>query len=213
MNNIMIFNNLELGNKVRTIENDDGSISINAEDTAIGFGWIKTENKNGKQYTSVRWERMNSFINELDFRPQVGEGDFIPESLFYLLGMKASNKMAKEFQKWLAIEVIPQIRKTGLYVAEKYKKIIDKQQEQIKRLELCVGINDRYTKMYSRYIKNKLGIIRIDKDYEVIKNNVFSNFGVERWEQLSMIDSEKIFACIDKCVEIIDNYKQLRFAE
>ncbi|MDB2140041.1 hypothetical protein PMW04_20750 [Clostridium butyricum] len=61
--------------------------------------------------------------------------------------------------------------------------------------------------------KNTLGIIRIDKDYEVIKNNVFSNLAIEIWEQLSMIYSEKIFICIDTCVEIIDNYKESIFTE
>ena len=30
--------------------------------------------------------------------------------------MKASNKVAQEFQKWLAVEVIPSIRKTGGYI-------------------------------------------------------------------------------------------------
>ncbi|UDN60595.1 hypothetical protein [Clostridioides sp. ES-W-0016-02] len=46
--------NEELGVKVRTIKYEDGSIGINAEDTAIEFGWCKVENKNGKEYKSVR---------------------------------------------------------------------------------------------------------------------------------------------------------------
>lgn len=48
MNELQIFNNEELGLSVRTILNDDGSISVNAEDTAIGFGWCRTEVKNRK---------------------------------------------------------------------------------------------------------------------------------------------------------------------
>ena len=51
----------------------------------------------------------------------MGKEDYIPESVFYLLGMKASNKVAQEFQKWLAVEVIPQIRKTGGYTNTKSK--------------------------------------------------------------------------------------------
>lgn len=42
------FINQELNLKVRAIENEDGSISISAEDTAIGFGWY--EIKNNKVY-------------------------------------------------------------------------------------------------------------------------------------------------------------------
>lgn len=53
MNEMQIFKSDEVGT-VRVIENEDGSISINAEDTAIGFGWVRTQMKNGKEYTSVR---------------------------------------------------------------------------------------------------------------------------------------------------------------
>ena len=116
VNNVAIqeFENTELGFKVRCIKNDDGSISMNAEDTAIGFGWV--QEKNGKTY--VKWERVNGFCKEFGFSPQVGKDDFIPETLFYLLGMKASNEIARKFQMWLATEVIPSIRKHGAFIAD-----------------------------------------------------------------------------------------------
>lgn len=123
--NELIFNNQDLELKIRAIKNADGSISINAEDTAIGFGWTKTETKGNKKYTTIRWKRMNDFLNELGFRPQVGEGDYIPESVFYLLGMKAQNETALRFQNWLALDVIPSIRKTGSYSANKPQCIED----------------------------------------------------------------------------------------
>ena len=97
-NEIKVFSNKELGFSARTILNEDGSISINAEDTARGFGWTKTENKNGKEYTSIRWERMNGFSADFGFAHEWGKDDYIPESLFYRLGMKASNKAADKFQ-------------------------------------------------------------------------------------------------------------------
>lgn len=111
MNEIQIFSNKELEISARTIVNDDGSISVNAEDTAIGFGW--TQEKNGKTY--VRWETFHGYCKEIGFSQNVGKDDFIPESLFYRLGMKASNTKAEKFQNWLAMEVIPQIRQTGGY--------------------------------------------------------------------------------------------------
>lgn len=118
MNELKIFKNKELGLSVRTLPNPDGSISISAEDTAIGFGW--TQEKNGKIY--VKWERLNSFCREMGFSPQVGKDDYIPESLFYRLGMKASNPVAEKFQNWLAMDVIPSIRKTGSYEMPKKKQ-------------------------------------------------------------------------------------------
>lgn len=113
-NEIKVFSNKELGFSARTMLNEDGSISINAEDTAIGFGW--TQEKNGKTY--VKWERMNGYCAEFGFSPEVGKDDYVPESLFYRLGMKASNKVADKFQNWLAMEVIPSIRKHGMYAVD-----------------------------------------------------------------------------------------------
>lgn len=116
-NKIEIFKNEDLKLQVRAIQNEDGSISISAEDTAIGFGF--TQVKNRKTY--VRWETINGYCKELNFSQHVGKDDYIPESLFYMLGMKASNKVAQEFQKWLAVDVIPSIRKNGTYSIKEEK--------------------------------------------------------------------------------------------
>lgn len=97
MNELKIFDNPNLGLRVRTILNDDGSISVNAEDTAIGFGWTQIQSKNGKQYKSIRWETLNGYCTEFGFPNKLGKGYCIPESLFYRLGMKASNAAADKF--------------------------------------------------------------------------------------------------------------------
>lgn len=49
---------------------------------------------------------------------EVKKGDFIPESAVYKLAFKASNEVAEKFQDWLAIEVLPSIRKHGAYMTE-----------------------------------------------------------------------------------------------
>lgn len=123
MNNFKIFNNKEIGVSARTILNEDGSISVNAEDTAIGFGWTQTQTKNGKKYTSIRWETLTGYCKEFGFPNKLGKDDYIPESLFYRLGMKANNERAEKFQNWLAMEVIPQLRKTGTYSLNKNSDI------------------------------------------------------------------------------------------
>jgi len=115
---IQIFENEQMGFKVRTILNEDKSISMNAEDTAIGYGWCRTEIKNDKAYNSILWSRMNGYIKDLGFAHVCAKDDFIPESLFYLLGMKAGSESAMNYQKWLACEVIPSIRKHGAFIAD-----------------------------------------------------------------------------------------------
>lgn len=112
MNNLEVFKNEELGLSARMVTNPDGSISINAEDAARGLGWT-TVAKSGNEV--VRWARVNDYCKEFGFSQEVGKDDYIPESLFYRLGMKASNPAADKFQNWLAMEVIPSIRKNGCY--------------------------------------------------------------------------------------------------
>ena len=80
-----------------------------------GFGWT-TVAKSGN--VVVRWARLNEYCAEFGFSPLLGKDDYIPESLFYRLGMKASSKAADKFQNWLAMEVIPSIRKHGMYAVD-----------------------------------------------------------------------------------------------
>lgn len=145
MDELQIFNNEELGLSVRTILNNDGSISVNAEDTAIGFGW--TQEKNGAVY--VRWETLNGWCKTFGFPNSLGKDDYIPEPLFYRLGMKANNAVADKFQNWLAMEVIPSIRRTGGYqkpmTPEQMMRIqlgmIDKHEERLSKLENTMNID------------------------------------------------------------------------
>lgn len=122
-NEVQIFNNEELGLQARMIINSDKSISVNAEDTAIGFGWCRE--KNGKNY--IMWDRFNGFCEELGFPQKCGKDTFIPEGLYYLLGMKASNERAQKYQRWLAMEVLPALRKTGSYEMPEQK--VDKKEK------------------------------------------------------------------------------------
>jgi len=92
----------------------NGNIWLCAEDVAIGFGF--TQEKNGVTY--VKWERVNAYLKEFGFSPRVGKGSYIPESMVYRLGFKANNSVAVRFQTVLAEEVLPSIRKHGMYATE-----------------------------------------------------------------------------------------------
>lgn len=109
MNKLQIFKNDAF--EVRaTLE--DGTVLFDAETVAISLGI--TDTKNGRTY--VRWARINEYLGENS--PDVAKGDMIPEPMVYKLAFKASNETAEKFQDWLAIDVIPQIRKTGNYMPD-----------------------------------------------------------------------------------------------
>lgn len=84
------------------------------EAVARGLGF--TQEKNGVEY--VRWETIKSYLNEIGFSQLLGKEDFIPENIFYRLAMKAKNETAEKFQALVADEIIPSIRKHGIYATD-----------------------------------------------------------------------------------------------
>lgn len=134
------FKNLELDIEVRTRVNNKGEIEVNAEDTAKGFGWTVKQKVNGKEYTKVRWSRINEHCRSFGFVPEVVQGDYIPEWLFYMLGMKANNETARKFQLWLAKEVIPSIREEQYYVDDNISQDnLDKLEKELKKYKKRYG--------------------------------------------------------------------------
>lgn len=111
MNEILNINNVH-----GYLDKETGTAYLNAGDVARGFGFIQRQNKGGKEYVSIRWDRVNQYLHDFGFPPQVGENDFLPENMVYRLGFKASNEVAQKFQAVLADEVLPAIRKHGAYL-------------------------------------------------------------------------------------------------
>lgn len=90
----------------------DGVAYLKLETVARGLGFTQIA-KSGNEV--VRWERVNKYLDEIGV-PTCGDDGFIPENIFYRLAMKAKNKAAETFQKKIADEVIPSIRKYGTYM-------------------------------------------------------------------------------------------------
>lgn len=99
----------------------DGVAYLKLENVARGLGFTKTETKNDVEYETIRWSRVEEYLKEIAFRPQVGENlkdTYIPENVFYRLAMKAKNETAEKFQALVADEIIPSIRKHGIYATD-----------------------------------------------------------------------------------------------
>lgn len=92
----------------------DGVAYLNLEQVARGLGF--TQEKNGVEY--VRWETTQRYLSEIGFSQLVGKDVFIPENVFYRLAMKAKNEVAERFQTLVADEIIPSIRRNGIYATD-----------------------------------------------------------------------------------------------
>ncbi|MCI8285442.1 MAG: phage repressor protein/antirepressor Ant [Firmicutes bacterium] len=129
---------------------ENGTAYLKLETVARGLGFTQTQNKNGTEYTSVRWERVEQYLEEIGFPHKWGKDDFIPENIFYRLAMKAKNEIAEAFQAKVADEIIPSIRKHGGYIANQEnltpeqivanalivaQNIIDEKNKQIEKMQ------------------------------------------------------------------------------
>lgn len=97
-------------------EEEDGTVYLRLETVARGLGFTQIAHSGNEV---VRWERVDKYLKEITSVPTSGDDgkriEYIPESTFYRLAMKAKNEVAEKFQVFIAEEVIPSIRKTGSY--------------------------------------------------------------------------------------------------
>ena len=92
-----------------------GVVWLKLEDCARGLGI--TQNKGGVEY--VRWERVVEYLRQIKFSPHLGktrQNMYITESTFYRLAMRVDNPVAEAFQNKLAYDILPKIRKHGMYM-------------------------------------------------------------------------------------------------
>jgi prophage antirepressor-like protein len=95
------------------VKTENGETLFDVETVARSLGF--TETKNGKEY--VIWKRVNKHLKKYLSTP-VSKNDYISEPMVYKLAFKANNNLAEKFQDWLATEVLPQIRKHGMYATD-----------------------------------------------------------------------------------------------
>lgn len=152
MNQLQTFKN-ELFEVAAKIENDQ--ILFDAEHVAKSLGFKQI--KSNKEY--IRWETVNRYLNKY-LSQDVGKGDFIPEPLVYKLAFKASNEVAEQFQDWLAIEVIPTIRKTGQYGGP---KVLSEREQRIESLKLLIETSQRQDEMQKAINKHENKLLELNE--------------------------------------------------
>lgn len=201
----------------------DGMAYLKLEDVARGLGFTQTQNKNGVEYTSIRWETINRYLEEIGFPNKLGKDSYIPENIFYRLAMKAKNETAEKFQALVADEIIPSIRKTGSYMMPKLSKemqalfLLDdrtqKQEQRLTALEntMTVDYNQQRVlrKSISRSVICALGgenaPAYIDNH---VRSKVYSecNHDVQDWFRVNSVGNipRKRF---DEAVEYIQRWK------
>lgn len=184
---VSIMGNVVTIANIRGYISANGAVMLNAEDVARGWGF--TQFKNGVEY--VRWDRVNNYLSEFGFSPQVGKDNFLPENMVYRLGFKANNNAAQKFQSLLADEVLPAIRKHGAYVTPQtveqlladpdtmIKILMDLKQERASRLKAEQTIIENRPKViFAEAVESSDTSILVGELAKLIKQN-----GVELGEK------------------------------
>ena len=216
MNELMLFNNEEFG-EIRGVE-IEGKPYVVANDVAKLLGY-----KNISDAIS----RHCKYIVKYDIpHPQSNsktiEVNMIPEGDVYRLIIKSKLPSAQKFEEWVMDEVLPSLRKTGKYeiqtnnelpqllndmtqlikdIEDKIEKQniqINEQDKQIEEIKHLVGIRAKDVFDYGKIIKEHLGISKVNKDYNIIKEMFFYEVGVSKWEDLNY-SRENVKLLIDIC--------------
>jgi len=157
MNNIQIFSNEEFG-KVRIIDIDSKPYAV-ANDVALALGYKKPNN-------AINTHCKHATLFEgIDSLGKVNRYNVIPESDIYRLIMKSQLPEAEKFELWVFDDILPSIRKYGMYAKDELlnnpellldvaQKLID---EKNKVLQLETKIEEQKPKVeiYDEVINQK----------------------------------------------------------
>lgn len=92
------------------------------------------------------------------------------------------------------------------YYDEKLIAITDR----LDRAEKLIGLRSKTIFDYGKYIKNKMGITKANKDYENVKMVLFAELGVSKWEEIDY--SLEVIAKIDEVLEVMKLDNQMSLA-
>ena len=112
MNNLQVFNNSEFG-AVRTVE-QDGKVLFCGKDVAEALGYADTVNA---LKTHCKEDGV-SFHHLTDNLGRQQEAKFISEGNLYRLITHSKLPTAEKFERWVFDDVLPSIRKHGLYAID-----------------------------------------------------------------------------------------------
>ena len=180
----------------------DGTAYLKLDTVARGLGFIQTQNKNGSEYTSVRWERVEQYLGEMGFPHLWGKDDFIPENVFYRLAMKAKNETAERFQAFIADEIIPSIRRHGAYMTPETLEAAILNPDTL--IKLCTALKEEQDKRKALEAANSAltadnAVMKPKADYfdELVDRNLLTNFR-ETAKQLGIKEKEFIRFLMEK---------------
>lgn len=168
----------------------DGTAYLKLETVARGLGFTFIA-KSGNEV--VRWNTVYGYLKDLGVATSCNGAsyqddcpDFIPENIFYRLAMKAKNEAAEKFQAKVADEIIPSIRKHGIYATDNViDQILDNPDFGI---ELLTKLKEERAARVEAERKNAI-LMHVNKTYTMTE--IAKEIGMKSAIQLNKLLAEK----------------------
>lgn len=125
--------------------------------------------------------------------------------LFTAEYVQAFNKMEKFSQSNFSL---------GEFKGQVLTLVNDLFEEKMKDVKEYYKIKSKSKVDISTYIKKRLGILRVDDEYEQVKARVFLLLGITKWEDLDLDSYNKILPVIDESIRVVKAerpYEQMSF--
>ncbi len=101
------------------------------------------------------------------------------------------------------------IKATALEISNaNLNNLLSNLQQTLEDCKSYYKINCATKYQYSEYIKKRLGIARVNKEYEQIKARLFTILGVQKWEDISHYDKSNIVSLIDESIKVIKSERK-----
>ena len=127
--------NLQDVKGIRGYVDENNVVYLNLEDVCRGLGFTRISHSG---YEVILWYRVKEYLEYIENMGGVcdlhkdghyiyskGLPEYISENVYYMLAMKANNHTAFKFQSKIANEVLPMIRRTGMYMTEQvYNRLV-----------------------------------------------------------------------------------------
>lgn len=192
MNDLQIFSNPEFG-QVRTVE-IDGTPWLVGKDVAVALGY-KNPGKAIIAHVDEEDKRLEMLPQGADSQngnvSPSSKTALINESGLYSLILSSKMPKAKAFKRWVTSEVLPAIRKNGVYESVKAQQHIEQLEATNAQLNAAIAaVNDA---------KKNLVIARKNHDYFVELRNQTKNLLADvRAQHAKNCDTERKYAQIER---------------
>lgn len=208
---VKLFVNKDLDLEVRAVEiNGEGWLV--GKDVAEVLGYSNTA-KAIRDHVDIE----DKLSERIVLSGQNREVILINESGFYSLILRSEMPKAKQFKRWVTSEVLPSIRKTGSYMTELkgQEKMFQLMRSEINEIvsikikEIEEKCSDYYRPSsleknnISSYIKKRLGITKVNDEYELVKQRVLLKLGATKWEDIPVEDLRDSLHIIDESIRVI----------